>query len=278
MAKKKQADDRIKEVPIKQITMDKALQPRTALTAEAVKEYAEAMQDGAVMPPCQVVFDATCPSGQTYWLCDGFHRVTAAMELKFKSIACEVIEGTRDDAMWLAAAANLKHGVRRTNFDKRRAVQMALMCKPDSSLREVAEHCAVTHEFVRSVKSQAEAVNELNAEAQEAVADAIEDGVIDGEDDSVSARMVAAEAAVKSTMKAVDEATAAVNALMLTEHAAFVSQQRVLTDLKNAKTALRQSLPHEVCPLCGGEGCETCRMTGWVTKQQWDLIPADQKG
>jgi hypothetical protein len=52
----------------------------------------------------------------------------------------------------------------------------------------------------------------------------------------------------------------------------------VLTDLKNAKTALRQSLPHEVCPLCGGDGCETCRMTGWVTKQQWDLIPAEQKG
>lgn len=273
MAKKKQADDRIKEVPIKQITMDKALQPRTALTAEAVTEYAEAMQEGAAMPPCLVVWDS-----QTYWLCDGFHRVTAAKELKFKSIACEVVEGTRNDAMWLAAAANLKHGVRRTNLDKRRAVQMALMCKPDSSLREVAEHCAVTHEFVRSVKAQAEAVNELNAEAQEAVAEAIEDGVIDGEDGSADARMVASEAAIKSTIAVVDEATAAVNALMLTEHAAFVAQQRVLTDLKNAKTALRQALPHEVCPVCSGDGCETCRMTGWVTKQQWDLIPAEQKG
>jgi len=155
---------------------------------------------------------------------------------------------------------------------------MALMCKPDSSLREVAEHCAVTHEFVRSVKAQAEAVNELNAEAQEAVAEALQDGVIEGDTDTADARMVAAEAAIKSTIKVVEEATAAVNALMLTEHAAFLAQQRVLTDLRNAKTALKQAMPHEVCPLCGGDGCETCRMTGWVTKQQWDLIPAEQKG
>jgi hypothetical protein len=270
--KSNEASDRIKEVPIKQITMDAALQPRMALTNEAVDEYVDAMQEGAAMPPCLIVSD-----GETNWLCDGFHRVTAAQRLKFKTIACEVVQGTRDDAMWAAAAANLKHGVRRTNSDKRRAVGMALACKPDSSLREIAEHCAVTHEFVRQCRQQAEAVQQLDTAAEEAVAEAIAEGSVD-EGDTATARMVAAESAVKSTMQAVDAATAAVNALLQTPHAVYVSQQRVLTDLKNAKTALRQSLPHEVCPLCGGDGCETCRMTGWVTKQQWDLIPAEQKG
>lgn len=274
MAKKKEVEtaDRNKDVPIKQITMDKELQPRMALTKEAVEEYVLAMQEGAVMPPCVVVFDGT-----KHWLCDGFHRVTAAQQLKLKAIRCEVVEGTREDAMWLAAAANLKHGVRRTNSDKRRAVGMALLCKPSSSLRQVAEHCSVTHEFVRQCKQQVQAVTDLEVEAEEAVAEAIADGVAE-DGNAVEARMSAAEAAIKSTIGVVQSAIDAVNALLQTRHSAFVFQQRVLTDLKNAKTALRQSSPHEVCPLCDGEGCETCKMTGWVTKQQWDLIPAEQKG
>lgn len=273
MAKTKDgASKRIKDVPLAKITMDKALQPRTALTAEAVAEYAEAMQEGAEMPPCVVVWDGT-----TNWLCDGFHRVSAAQRLKWKSIACEVVEGTRDHAMWLAAAANLKHGVRRTNSDKRRAVLMALACNPDASNRDIGSHCAVSGEMVRLCRQQAEAVHELDTVAEEAVADAIADGVVE-EGDTATARMLAAESAIKNAIVAVDGANATVNALLQTEHAAFVAQQRVLTDLKNAKTALKQALPHEVCPLCGGDGCETCRMTGWVTKQQWDLIPAEQKG
>ena len=273
MAKKKDgATQRIKEVPLAKITMDKALQPRTALTTEAVAEYAEAMLEGAEMPPCVVVWD-----GETHWLCDGFHRVSAAMRLKWKTIKCEIVDGTRDNAMWLAAAANLKHGVRRTNSDKRRAVLMALACNPDASNRDIGAHCAVSGEMVRGCRQQAEAVHELDTQAEAAVADAISDGVVE-EGDEVTSRMLAAETEIKNAISSIDGATATVNALLQTEHAAFVAQQRVLTDLRNAKTALKQSMPHEVCPLCGGDGCETCRMTGWVTKQQWDLIPAEQKG
>jgi ParB-like chromosome segregation protein Spo0J len=269
---KTEAAPTIKEVPVAQITMDKALQPRAALTGDAVSEYAEVMSEGGEMPPCTVVYD-----GRTYWLCDGFHRVTAAQRLKWKNIRCEVIEGDREYAMWMAAAANLKHGVRRTNGDKVRAVMMALLCRPGESDRSIGKHCAVSAEMVRQRRLQAEAVAELDAVAEDAVAEAVEDGVV-SDDDPVVARMVAAESAIKATMDAVDEALQSVEALLQTEHAAFVSQQRVKTDLKNAKTALRQSLPHEVCPLCGGAGCETCRNTGWVTKQQWDLIPPSQKG
>ena len=273
MAKRKDADaQRIKEVPLGKITMDKALQPRMALTNEAVSEYAEAMQDGAELPPCVVVWDGT-----THWLCDGFHRVNAALRLKWKSIRCEITEGTRDDAMWLAAAANLKHGVRRTNADKQRAVQMALLCKPEASLRDIGLHCAVSQEMVRAYKQRAERVDEINKQAEAAIADAVADEIVE-DDSSLDARMIAAEGAIKAVMESINAATESVNALMLTEHAAFVAQQRVLTDLKNAKTALKQALPHEVCPVCQGDGCETCRMVGWVTKQKWDLIPAEQKG
>ena len=273
MAKKADTEmQRIKEVPIAKIKMDKALQPRAAMTADAVAEYAEAMQDGAEMPPCIVVWDT-----KAYWLCDGFHRVTAAQSLKWKSIKCEVIEGSREDAMWLAAAANLKHGVRRSNNDKRRAVLMALACNTEASNRDIGKHCAVSGEMVRLCRQQADAVDELEAEASATVSDAVADGAVD-EGDALTQRMMAAESAIKSAMSSVDDAIAAVNVVVQTEHGAFIPKQRVATDLKNAKTALKQSLPHEACPLCIGEGCETCRMTGWVTKQQWDLIPAEQKG
>lgn len=263
---------RIKEVPLSKITLDKALQPRMALTADAVVEYADAMLEGTKLPPCVVVWD-----GDTHWLCDGFHRVTAAQRLKWKTIACEVVDGTRNDAMWMAAAANQKHGVRRTNGDKRRAVLLALACNPSASNSEIARHCAVAAEMVRKRRLQTEAVDELGAVAEQAVADAIADGVVDA-NDGVTGQMMAAEAAIKAVMQQLDTAVAAVSVLLKTPHAAFVSEQRVLTDLRNAKTALRQALPHEVCPVCGGTGCETCRMTGWVTKQQWDLIPPAQRG
>lgn len=274
MAKKKDAQDavEIKRIPIGKITQDKELQPRQALTQEAVQEYAEAMTDGGALPPCLVVFD-----GKTHWLCDGFHRINAAKSIGAKDIECEVRRGTRQDAMWFAAAANLKHGVRRTNSDKRRAVAMALVVRPDASLREIADHCAVTHEMVRTVRAQLDAVHEVEATATEAVAEALADEAVMPAD-KVEQSMVGAEAAIDATIDALDAATRKVEALCETDHAQFVNKQSVLNDLRNAKSALKQARPHERCPVCGGDGCDTCRGAGWVSRKQWELIPKTQRG
>jgi ParB-like chromosome segregation protein Spo0J len=275
MARKKDAKDAngdTKELKVSEIVMDKKLQPRMRLTDEAVDEYAESMTNGEALPPCLVMFD-----GERNWLCDGFHRVTAAKKLGLTTIACVVMLGTHTEAMWTAAAANMKHGVRRSNLDKRRAIAMALESKPVASLREVAEHCGVTHEMVRQFRQQIDAVEEIERNAEIAVDDAIADGVVDS-DNPTELRMVGAEAALKRCDEAISQAVRAVDALMSTPHSAFVAEQRLRTDLKNARTVIKQSLPHEVCPLCAGEGCETCRNCGWVTKQQWDLIPSNQRG
>jgi len=272
MAKKNAQDAKHKRVPIAQITLDKELQPRQSMTQEAVQEYAEAMTEGAKLPPCIVVHD-----GKTYWCCDGFHRIAAAKSIGAKDIECEVRAGTREDAMWLAAAANLKHGVRRTNIDKRRAVAMAIAVKPEASLRDIAEHCAVTHEMVRTVKGQLEAVKDVEESAQQAINDAVEDEVVE-QDDEVGGGMVAAEAAIDGAMDAVQACVRKVEALLATKHAVFVNGQSVINDLRNAKSALKQAMPHERCPVCGGEGCDTCRGSGWVSKKQWDLIPKTQRG
>jgi len=275
MARKKDAKDAngdTKDLKVADITMDKNLQPRMRLTEEAVEEYAEAMTNGETLPPCLVMWD-----GQRNWLCDGFHRVTAAKKLALKTIACVVLEGSYTEAMWTAAAVNMKHGVRRSNLDKRRAVWMALESKPASSDREVAEHCGVSHVMVYNYRQQSDAVQDIERSAEIAVDEAIADGVVDS-DNETEVEMIAAEAVLKRCDDAIVQAIRAVDALMATPHSAFVAEQRLRTDLKNARTVIKQSLPHEVCPLCGGEGCQTCRDCGWVTKQQWDLIPANQRG
>jgi hypothetical protein len=56
-------------------------------------------------------------------------------------------------ARWLAAGANQKNGIRRTNADKRRAVEMALKAQPKKSYRAVATHVGVSQPFVGSVRS-----------------------------------------------------------------------------------------------------------------------------
>ena len=262
----------IKAVAVTKIVRDKELQSRQSVTAEAIDDYAQAMKDGAKLPPCLVVSD-----GKSYWLCDGFHRVAAAIKVGMKQIECEIVQGTRSDALWLAAASNLKHGVRRTNLDKQRAVAMALAVRPNASLREIGTHCAVSAEMVRLCKNQLAAIEEVEATATLAVDEAIEAEVID-ECSTVERSMVAAEAAIAASIEWVDEAIRKVEALLKTDHAVFVNGQSVVNDLKNAKSALKQSSPHEVCPVCGGEGCATCRKTGWVSKKQWDLIPKNQRG
>lgn len=262
---------RIVSVKVASIKMDSELQPREAITDEAVEEYAEAMKAGVEFPPCVVV-----KQGKTHWLCDGFHRVAAAARIKRKAVKCEVIEGNRQQAIWLASAANLTHGVRRTNADKRRAVHMALGVKGDLPLRDIADHCAVSYEMVRVLKSQAEATADVQRHAEQAVAKTMKDQDADTRDELAIAMMMT-ESVIARAIRGVDGCITAITALCQTKHAIFVNEQSVLNDLRNAKNALKYGIPHERCPLCGGVGCETCRQVGWVSKRQWDLIPKTQR-
>ena len=63
--------------------------------------------------------------------------------------------GTRADALWNAVGSNKEFdavGRSRLNADKRRAVEMALRCRPDLSGREVAKHVGVGNQLVESVR------------------------------------------------------------------------------------------------------------------------------
>lgn len=138
-----------------QIKITDRLQPRYETNRMVVDDYAESMKAGQIFPPVEVVFD-----GENYWLWDGFHRRSAAIQAGIEQLSVNVTEGDLAEAEWLALGANKVHGMRRSNVDKRRAVRLAFghpkivaevetYKKPNYS--QIAEHCGVSHMFVRNL-------------------------------------------------------------------------------------------------------------------------------
>jgi len=127
------------------LTLDGGTQPRAEIDAALVEEYAAAWREGAEFPPVVAVYDGT-----HYWLADGFHRVHGAKAAGLEQIPAEIRQGSRRDAVLYAVGANAAHGLRRTNADKRRAVETLLRDAKWQgwSDRKIARKCAVDHKTV----------------------------------------------------------------------------------------------------------------------------------
>jgi hypothetical protein len=140
------------EVPIDAINLDFSTQMRAVKIDQAtVEEYASDMEDGDEFPAVTLFFD-----GETYHIGDGFHRVEAARKIKRQTILADVQKGNQRDAKLRAMGANASHGLRRTNEDKRNAVETILR-DPEWSkwpARQIAEACDVSHTFINKVKNQ----------------------------------------------------------------------------------------------------------------------------
>lgn len=134
---------------IDQIRTDGGTQPRAELDLTTIAEYAAAMQEGDQFPPVVVFHD-----GENYWLADGFHRLKAAEQIDFLDLPADVREGTRRDAVLFSVGANASHGLRRTNADKRQAVETLLRDEEwlAWSDREIARRCGVSHDFVSRLR------------------------------------------------------------------------------------------------------------------------------
>jgi transposase-like protein len=133
-------------LPISNIRLDGGTQPRATIDVEAVVDYMDAMAGGAIFPPVVVFYDGT-----NYWLADGFHRVKAAEQSGMEHIACDLRQGTQQDAQWYSFGANKATGLRRTNEDKQRAVKAALLHSNGVQLsnRRIAAHVGVDEGTVR---------------------------------------------------------------------------------------------------------------------------------
>lgn len=139
------------KLQISQIIMDHQAQPRTEINSTTIQEYAEVWKDGAGFPPITVFSD-----GDNFWLADGWHRVLSAKVAKVPELEADVKPGILRDAILYSAGANAIHGMRRTNADKRRAVE-TLLKDPEwvtRSDRWIAEQCAVNNKWVGDIRKQ----------------------------------------------------------------------------------------------------------------------------
>ncbi|MCZ6859083.1 MAG: ParB/RepB/Spo0J family partition protein, partial [Alphaproteobacteria bacterium] len=126
-------------------------QMRVEMKPDVVRDYADDMAAGAVFPPVIVYHNGT-----DYWLGDGYHRVEAARKLERETIDAEVRDGDARQAILHGCGSNASHGLRRTQADKRRAIERLLRDDEWSkwSNRRIAKAAAVDHKTVEKVRRE----------------------------------------------------------------------------------------------------------------------------
>ncbi len=129
--------------------VDNSAQPRAQMDMIIVAEYGLAMQSGDIFPPVVTFHD-----GDNYWLADGFHRWYAASAYGIGELPVDVRKGGLREAILHSVGANVDHGLRRSNEDKRRAVEIMLADDEWSqwSDREIARRCGVSQPYVGNLR------------------------------------------------------------------------------------------------------------------------------
>lgn len=93
-------------VSIAKLCRSKDFQVRAKLCPKTVQRYAAAIKAEQELPPIQVALVDGVPC-----LVDGYHRAAALESLGYQETEAVITEATRDDAQWMAANANLTHGL-----------------------------------------------------------------------------------------------------------------------------------------------------------------------
>lgn len=140
---------KIIDIELDKIRIDGGTQPRAKIDMEVVNDYSTSFELGANFPPIDVFFD-----GKEYWLADGFHRYHAARDAHVPELPATIHNGTVRDAILFSLGCNDRHGLRRTNEDKRHSV-MTMLNDPEWSQwsdRSIAEKCGVGNQLVGHVR------------------------------------------------------------------------------------------------------------------------------
>ena len=94
-------------VRIADLLRDSSLQVRRKLNEGAIHQYASAYRQEVTLPPIKVAV-----VNGVEMVVDGWHRLAALESIGRKDVEAEVMENiTMEDARWMAAQANLTHGV-----------------------------------------------------------------------------------------------------------------------------------------------------------------------
>ena len=299
-----------KPIAIDLIRIDAGTQFRAAINQDRVTDYAE-LFDGTKEWPfdsaCEVYFD-----GVEYFLVDGFHRYFAAVRVKRASLSCIVHSGTQRDAIRFALSANARHGLHRSNEDKRKAVAFVLADSEWSKLSSVAiaEICGVSNRFVGNIRNESglngsnvkgrdgkeypaskpkadpkpepkqdewEQVNGIETDPEP---DAWQD-VDDTPEPQAKPEQAETPQALQAPIQAVATRISAelkeLKRLSDCTGGEWLDISDLETQIKQLSYSVRQSIYWMDCMDCGGKGCKTCRQLGWLSLDRKKHLTQAQK-
>ena len=148
-------------VAIANIIADPRCQSRTGLDTALVHEYAEAIKDGAALPPL-----STIRAEEGYYLYDGFHRLEAYRLADVGQVAVEHNDGDIWDAIERSCAVNAEHGKRRSSEDTKRSVEKCLEVMAhrgvSPSSYNVAEKCAISKSHAHRIMQKVSIPNGID--------------------------------------------------------------------------------------------------------------------
>lgn len=276
-----------KKLLIDLLNLDADTQSRVALSKETIAEYVEAIKAGVTLPPADVFHD-----GAEYFIGDGWHRAYAWLEAGVANIPVTMHNGGKRDALLFAAGANQGHGLKRTNADKRRAVEIMLRDAEwgEWSDRKIAEHCGVSNDFVSRLRSEV-SFNDTSEEAEE------DDDVEESDDEpapveppkpatrlgkdgkrypvkekpasakgpSIATLALPYKRACNDLVRIKSDLSAIAKDEKAGAHLA-TKIVRITRDIDDLRGAINQTEPLELCGKCGGPGCQHCARTGFWTR------------
>jgi uncharacterized ParB-like nuclease family protein len=260
------------KIKLSQIDTQCGTQLRATIDDEAVSAYAEVCDD----LPCIDVFLVT--EDGFYAIVDGFHRYFAHEQRANgtdTSICVNVVgQGTIEQAIILAAAANETNGLRRTNNDKRTAVRRLIEIRPDATGRQIAQWARVSHTFVQNILNES-TPHDLEDDVDQVEDDAV--GVDTAEPESIEQieieeRIREAKSEFKSLIAELDAIYARIESLAKSPSGVYISMSMCRNEYTNLKGTLKSSAPTGICPKCDGAGCEHCAHTGWVSRYRASLL------
>jgi len=145
------ATPKVRQIAIEKLTKLQVRAAECEATVETYTEiYARKGKEEVQMPPLQVF-----KVGDDLLIVDGNHRRTGAELAGRGFLPCVIVgSGTLEDAQGFAIRCNHDHGLRRTNEDKRKAVNIAIdlgWLDELGSNRAVAKDLGVSEKLVRIV-------------------------------------------------------------------------------------------------------------------------------
>lgn len=294
----------IKTIFLEDVDVDHSPMVRADLRPEVIEEYAAIYKrDKKKMPMIDVFYEA---GNKKMLIGDGMHRLQGMRTLGFKACQANVHAGVYEDALKFALLANERHGIRRSQADKRRAVEEAIKQWPKVSNVQIATLASVDDHTVKAVRDWLE---EQGKVAPEPVRQG-KDGSERPATISKSTSETRASTPRKLEGKCKTGAVLTVQALkfwgradevkeLLDELTAFerklkraqtmedlmygeVNITAALADIDKIYTNLQTAMPYAVCTQCQGQPktqpkgeCRLCKGRAVISKFRWDKVPAE---